>query len=94
MGKQPALFTKMDAVVTLVIQLRARRYNPFFYWTVILSTSMAGTTMSDFMNAARSCTPATAFPPPEPHRQGRANQTPSNLFKLVSRVFRLPAQSD
>jgi uncharacterized membrane-anchored protein len=37
-------------VVTLVVQLRARRYNPFFYWTVILSTSMAGTTMSDFMN--------------------------------------------
>ncbi len=37
-------------VVTLVIQLRAKRYNPFFYWTVILSTSMAGTTMSDFMN--------------------------------------------
>ncbi|MFJ3824424.1 COG4705 family protein [Streptomyces nodosus] len=37
-------------VVTLVIQLRSRRYNPFFYWTVILSTSMAGTTMSDFMN--------------------------------------------
>jgi uncharacterized membrane-anchored protein len=36
--------------VTLVIQLRARHYNPFFYWTVILSTSMAGTTMSDFMN--------------------------------------------
>ncbi|MBX7547262.1 hypothetical protein [Streptomyces sp. NPDC004232] len=37
-------------VVTLVIQLRSTRYNPFFYWTVILSTSMAGTTMSDFMN--------------------------------------------
>ncbi|MFB7505096.1 COG4705 family protein [Streptomyces broussonetiae] len=37
-------------VVTLVIQLRSRRYNPFFYWTVILSTSMAGTTTSDFMN--------------------------------------------
>jgi len=37
-------------VVTLVIQLRSHRYNPFFYWTVILSTSMAGTTMSDFMN--------------------------------------------
>ncbi|MFE0178260.1 hypothetical protein ACFWZ2_38725 [Streptomyces sp. NPDC059002] len=36
--------------VTLVIQLASRRYNPFFYWTVILSTSMAGTTMSDFMN--------------------------------------------
>jgi uncharacterized membrane-anchored protein len=37
-------------LVTLVVQLRSRRYNPFFYWTVILSTSMAGTTMSDFMN--------------------------------------------
>ncbi|MYT23364.1 hypothetical protein GTW69_24275, partial [Streptomyces sp. SID7760] len=37
-------------VVTLVIQLRARRYNPFSYWTVILSTSTAGTTTSDFMN--------------------------------------------
>ncbi|MGX4692240.1 COG4705 family protein [Streptomyces sp. JNUCC 63] len=37
-------------VVTLVIQLGSRRYNPFFYWTVILSTSMAGTTTSDFMN--------------------------------------------
>jgi uncharacterized membrane-anchored protein len=37
-------------VVTLVVQLRSRRYNAFFYWTVILSTSMAGTTMSDFMN--------------------------------------------
>jgi uncharacterized membrane-anchored protein len=37
-------------LVTLVVQLRSRRYNPFCYWTVILSTSMAGTTMSDFMN--------------------------------------------
>ncbi|MET7703290.1 hypothetical protein [Streptomyces sp. NPDC005485] len=37
-------------VVTLVVQLRSRRYNPCLYWTVILSTSMAGTTMSDFMN--------------------------------------------
>jgi uncharacterized membrane-anchored protein len=37
-------------VVTLVIQLRSKKYNPFFYWTVILSTSMAGTTISDFMN--------------------------------------------
>jgi uncharacterized membrane-anchored protein len=37
-------------VVTLVVQLKSRRYNAFFYWTVILSTSMAGTTMSDFMN--------------------------------------------
>src|ERR1700754_1599274 len=37
-------------VVTLVVHLRSRHYNPFFYWTVILSTSMAGTTVSDFMN--------------------------------------------
>ncbi|MGW5280829.1 COG4705 family protein [Streptomyces collinus] len=37
-------------VVTLVIQLSSSRYNPFCYWLVILSTSMAGTTMSDFMN--------------------------------------------
>jgi len=37
-------------VVTLVGQLVARRYHPFLYWLVILSTSTAGTTMSDFMN--------------------------------------------
>ncbi|NUR84655.1 MAG: hypothetical protein HOY71_11275 [Nonomuraea sp.] len=37
-------------VVTLLVQLASTRYNPFFYWTVILSTSMAGTTLSDFMN--------------------------------------------
>ncbi|WP_261571000.1 COG4705 family protein [Frankia gtarii] len=37
-------------VATLAVQLRSRRYNPFFYWTVILSTSTAGTTISDFMN--------------------------------------------
>ncbi|WP_237773159.1 COG4705 family protein [Streptomyces luteocolor] len=37
-------------VITLAVQLASRRYNPFLYWTVILSTSMAGTTMSDFMN--------------------------------------------
>src|SRR3954467_8661194 len=43
-----ALFTVF--VVTLIVQLRSRHYNPFFYWTVILSTSMAGTTISDFMN--------------------------------------------
>nr|WP_243407402.1 hypothetical protein [Frankia canadensis] len=37
-------------VMTLAAQLISRRYHPFRYWTVILSTSMAGTTMSDFMN--------------------------------------------
>ncbi len=37
-------------VVVLVGQLRAKRYIPFLYWAVILATSTAGTTMSDFMN--------------------------------------------
>lgn len=37
-------------VVTLGIQLISRRYNPAIYWTVILSTSTAGTTMSDYMD--------------------------------------------
>ncbi len=37
-------------LVSLLVQLRSKRYNPFFYWTVILTTSMAGTTISDFMN--------------------------------------------
>ena len=31
-------------------QLIAKRYNPLLYWTVILSTSTAGTTMSDYMD--------------------------------------------
>ncbi|WP_327294495.1 MULTISPECIES: hypothetical protein [unclassified Streptomyces] len=35
-----ALF--MPFVATLIVQLRSPRYNPVFYWTVILSTSMAG----------------------------------------------------
>lgn len=37
-------------LVTLVMQLRAKTYNPVLYWVVILSTSTAGTTMSDFMD--------------------------------------------
>ena len=35
---------------TLVGQLAAKRYHPALYWAVILSTSTAGTTMSDFMD--------------------------------------------
>lgn len=31
-------------------QLTARRYHPFVYWTVILSTLTLGTTISDFMD--------------------------------------------
>lgn len=37
-------------LVTLVAQLSSKRYNPPLYWAVILSTSTAGTTMSDFMD--------------------------------------------
>lgn len=37
-------------LVSLVTQLRAKGFHPVLYWTVILSTSTAGTTMSDFMN--------------------------------------------
>jgi uncharacterized membrane-anchored protein len=37
-------------LVTVVAQLRAKSYNPALYWAVILSTSTAGTTMSDYMD--------------------------------------------
>ncbi len=37
-------------LVTLISQLRVRSFHPFLYWAVILSTSTAGTTMSDFMD--------------------------------------------
>jgi uncharacterized membrane-anchored protein len=36
--------------MTLTGQLAARRYHPPLYWGVILATSTAGTTMSDFMD--------------------------------------------
>ena len=35
---------------TLFTQLLSRSYHPLLYWMVILSTSTAGTTMSDFMD--------------------------------------------
>src|ERR1700686_1075739 len=37
-------------LVTLVLQMASRKFHPVLYWTVILSTSTAGTTMSDFMD--------------------------------------------
>lgn len=37
-------------LISLVAQLRSRRFYPVLYWTVILTTSTAGTTMSDFMD--------------------------------------------
>ena len=37
-------------VVALGLQLASRRHAPFLYWTVIIATSTAGTTMSDYMD--------------------------------------------
>src|SRR5205823_2472718 len=37
-------------VATVVPQVAARRYHPALYWSVIVSTSTFGTTMSDFMD--------------------------------------------
>lgn len=37
-------------LVAVVCQLSAKKFHPFLYWLVILSTSTAGTTMSDFMD--------------------------------------------
>lgn len=37
-------------LATLLPQLAVKRYIPFLYWAVILSTSTAGTTMSDFID--------------------------------------------
>jgi uncharacterized membrane-anchored protein len=36
--------------VSVVGQLATKRYHPALYWTVILATSTAGTTMSDYMD--------------------------------------------
>ncbi len=36
--------------ITLFAQLTTKRHIPFIYWSVILSTSTAGTTMSDYMD--------------------------------------------
>jgi uncharacterized membrane-anchored protein len=33
-----------------VTQLRSTKFHPVLYWTVILTTSTAGTTMSEFMD--------------------------------------------
>lgn len=37
-------------LITLIFQVFSKKFNPLLYWTVILSTSTAGTTMSDFMD--------------------------------------------
>jgi uncharacterized membrane-anchored protein len=37
-------------VAILTVQLFSKKFQPVIYWTVILATSTAGTTMSDFMD--------------------------------------------
>ncbi len=37
-------------LVTVTIQLRAKRFHPVLFWTVVVLTSTAGTTISDFIN--------------------------------------------
>lgn len=37
-------------VITLLIQLATKKFHPVIYWAVIVSTSTAGTTMSDYMD--------------------------------------------
>jgi uncharacterized membrane-anchored protein len=37
-------------LITLGAQLASRRYNPALYWLVILSTTTAGTTISDYLD--------------------------------------------
>lgn len=37
-------------IITLIIQIFSKKFNPLIYWTVILSTSTTGTTISDFMD--------------------------------------------
>jgi uncharacterized membrane-anchored protein len=47
---ESSLILLLGFFVSLVAQLLSKRYHPALYWTVILSTSTAGTTMSDYMD--------------------------------------------
>lgn len=37
-------------LIAVIAQIKLDKFNPILYWTVILATSTAGTTMSDFMD--------------------------------------------
>src|SRR6202048_657745 len=37
-------------LVTLVAQVTSKSYHPLMYWAVIISTTTAGTTMSDYLD--------------------------------------------
>ena len=36
--------------ISLVMQIKSKKFHPVLYWLVIVTTSTAGTTMSDYMN--------------------------------------------
>lgn len=36
--------------ISLITQLKSKKFHPILYWTVILATSTAGTTISDYMD--------------------------------------------
>ena len=42
-----AIFLSILAVMVL-LQIRAKRFNPWLYWTTIIASTTAGTTMADF----------------------------------------------
>ena len=37
-------------LVAVAGQISARSYHPFLYWTVIVATTTAGTTLSDYLS--------------------------------------------
>jgi uncharacterized membrane-anchored protein len=37
-------------LISVIAQLKCKKFHPILFWTVILTTSTAGTTMSDFMD--------------------------------------------
>lgn len=48
-GESSLIFLAIFAV-TLTIQVASRKYHPFAYWAVVVSTTTVGTTMSDYMD--------------------------------------------
>lgn len=36
--------------VTLALQVGSKKYHPFFYWAVVVATTLVGTTMSDYLD--------------------------------------------
>jgi len=45
-----SLFLLSLFLISLFAQLKSKTFHPFLFWTVILTTSTAGTTMSDYMD--------------------------------------------